>query len=259
MLARKILLEAVTVCVNYSDFLAETIPHNLPLIDLWTVVTTTTDKATSTLCSRYGIRCLQTDCFFRDVDPPRMNKSRGINYGLAHHSHAGWMLSLDADIVLPPQFRRMVENAELEPDCLYGMDRVNCLSSAEWDAFRLDPDPQYEWSFLVKAPAWPMGARGAHGDYGGYCPLGFFQLWNSIGSNISRYPIKIDSDMEHTDVLFAIQWARAKRQLLPEGYCVHLQSSGQKGTDWHGRQSPPFRGAAPAPLQAWAPGAVYSP
>ena len=152
MLAKKLLLEAVTVCVNYADFLEETIPYNLPQIDLWTIVTTPEDTQTQNLCTRYGLRCLKTDCFYRDVEPPRINKSRGINYALAHHSHSGWMLHLDGDIVLPPQFRRMIENADLDPACLYGIDRVNCLGSDAWDAFRRDPELQYEWSCLVKPP-----------------------------------------------------------------------------------------------------------
>src|ERR1700680_5051090 len=94
-LVKKLLLEAVTVCVNYADFLEETIPYNLPQIDLWTIVTTPEDTQTQSLCSRYGLRCLKTDCFYRDVEPPRINKSRGINYALAHQSHSGWMLHLD--------------------------------------------------------------------------------------------------------------------------------------------------------------------
>jgi hypothetical protein len=243
MLAKKLFLEAVTVCVNYADFLEETIPHNLPQLDLWTVVTTPEDERTQGVCARYGLRCLKTECFYRDVERPSINKSRGINYGLAHQSHSGWMLHLDSDIVLPPQFRKMVENAELDPACLYGMDRVNCTGSAAWDAFRHDPELQYEWSCLVKPPrGWRLGARIAHGDYGGYCPIGFFQLWNPRGSGVNRYPMTVEGNMEHTDVLFAIQWPRARRHLLPEGFCVHLESSGEFGANWHGRKTPPFRG-----------------
>jgi hypothetical protein len=50
--------------------------------------------------------------------------------------------------------------------------------------------------------------------------------------------------MEHTDVLFAIQWPRPKRQLLPEGFCIHLQSSAEFGANWQGRKTPPFRQTA---------------
>ena len=47
--------------------------------------------------------------------------------------------------------------------------------------------------------------------------------------------------MEHTDVLFAIQWPRGRRHLLPEGFCIHLESSAEFGANWHGRKTPPFR------------------
>lgn len=248
MIAKKMLIEAVSVSIGYADFLSEILPHNLPQVDLWTIVTTPEDKATQALCTKYGLRCLKTNCVFRDTERPRINKARAINHGLAHHSGSGWMLHLDADIVLPPQFRRMVENAEVDPTCIYGMDRVNCPSAEAWDGFLANPTLQYEWSYLVKPPRdWPIGARIAHGDYGGYCPLGFAQLWNPKGSGVNRYPVKVDGDMEHTDLLHAVQWDRNKRVLLPEGFCIHLQSSAKFGANWRGRSSPPFRaGATPA-------------
>lgn len=259
MLAKKLLIEAVTVCVSYSDFLAETIPYNLQQIDLWTVVTSPEDRGTRGLCAHYGINCLATDCLYRDVEPPRLNKSRGINYGLAHHSHSGWMIHLDADIVLPPQFRRMVQNAELDETCLYGMDRVDCFGAERWDALRRQ-HTQYESGFFIKVPGGlPVGARGAHGDYGGYVPIGYFQMWHPKSSGIGRYPIKIDADMEHTDVLFAIQWPRQRRQLLPEGYCVHLATTGVQGNNWHGRKSPGFRGTTPTETRPAAEAVCYRP
>lgn len=244
MICDKAMIEAVTVSVGYADLLAEVVPHNLPLLDLWTVVTTPEDHDTQGVCARYGVRCLQTEVFHRDTSKPSINKSRGINHGLMHHSHAGWMLHLDADVVLPPQFRRMLANAEVDPTCLYGMDRVDCPDAAEWDAFLRQPEPQYQWNYMICPPrGWRIGARLAHGDYGGYCPLGFFQLWNPRASGVPRYPIKADGDMEHTDVLFALQWPRRRRVLLPEGFCVHLGGGGF-GANWKGRVTPPFR---PAP------------
>jgi hypothetical protein len=247
MLCKKMLIEAVTVCVNYSDFLAEAIPHNLPLLDLWTIVTTHEDRATQALCAKHGIHCLMTDVFYRDVEKPRINKSRGINYGLMHHGQAGWMLHLDADIVLPPQFRRMLENADLDEACLYGMDRVDCPDSAAWDKYLANPHQQYQWRYLLIPPPWKLGARIAHGDFAGYVPPGFFQLWHPGKSGVTRYPIKVEGDMEHTDVLHAVQWERRKRILIPEGWCIHLSSAGEFGANWRGRKTPPFRPAAATP------------
>lgn len=252
MLCKKIFLEAVTVCVGYSDFLREALSHNLVQLDSLTVVTTPDDEATRDLCRYTGVRCLPTECIYRDTQKPAFNKSRAINYGLAHMACSDWVLHLDADIVLPPQFRRMAENAELDPTCIYGMDRVDCVGYQEWDAFLLNPELQYRWSYLITPPRhWPIATRVTHGDYGGYLPIGYFQLWNPNASDVLRYPVKQDAAMEHSDTLHAIQWERRKRVLLPEGYCVHLSSQVPRfGENWYGRVSPPFRPVAGAPATA---------
>ena len=245
MLARKILIEAVTISIDYADFLCETLPYNLNQVDLITVVTVPEDKATQAVCTKFGVRCLTTTCFHRDTQKPSFNKGAGINHGLMHHSQSGWMMHLDADVVLPLQFRKMAENAELDESCLYGMDRVNCESADSWDAYKANfhHDPQFKWWYLVSPPkGFTIGSRIAHCDYGGYCPPGFMQLWHPGTSRINRYPAKNNSDMEHTDILHALQWERRKRVLLPEGFLIHLDSSNNKfGANWKGRKSPNWR------------------
>ena len=159
MLVKKLLLEAVTVCVNYADFLEETIPYNLPQIDLWTIVTTPEDTQTQNVCTRYGLRCLKTDCFYRDVDPP-------ANQQESRHQLRAWPITRipagcstsTATSCCRRSSGRMIENAELDPASLYGIDRVDCLGSDAWDAFRHEPELQYEWSCLVKPPQ-GMAAR----------------------------------------------------------------------------------------------------
>jgi Glycosyltransferase like family 2 len=255
MIAKKMKIEAVVVCVDYADYLADALPNNLLQVEHVTVVTTPEDRATISLCARHGVRCLQTTVMRRDAPEggPSFNKARAINHGLAHLNGRDWVLHLDADTVLPDQFRRMAMNAELDPTFIYGMDRVNCEGSGEWDKYLADPEPQYEWSFMVKPPRrWPIGARVAHGDYGGYCPIGFFQLWNPIGSGIIRYPVKEEGDMEHTDLLHATQWDRRHRALLPEGFCTHLVNSKKFGINWKGRKTPPWR-IPPAPVEGDKP------
>ena len=43
-------IEAITVCVGYGDFLAATLPENLPLIDDLVVITTAEDEETRAVC-----------------------------------------------------------------------------------------------------------------------------------------------------------------------------------------------------------------
>ena len=119
------LLEAVIVCVDYADFLAITLPYTLPLVDSVVVVTTPADKLTQRLCAKYSVRCLETDVFYRDQGT-KFNKARGINHGLNHCQRRDWLIHMDADVVLPMRTRHFLQNAELQKDCIYGSDRVNC-------------------------------------------------------------------------------------------------------------------------------------
>jgi hypothetical protein len=234
-------IEAITVCVDYSDFLAETLPHILSQVDELIVVTSLEDRLTRQLCRRNGVRCLSTNCFYGDE--ARFNKARGINYGLAHLALSDWVLHIDADIVLPQRFRHILDRAHLEQRKLYGCDRVSCIGRAAWEDFKRSPAAQYEWSCMIHAPrGWPLGTRIAHFDYGGYCPIGFFQLWHPRTSGVERYPTHWQGTAEHTDVLHAIQWERRDRVLIPELIAIHLEtkSASGAGANWSGRTTPAF-------------------
>ena len=50
-------IEAVTVSSNYSDFLAETLPHNLRHFDHYIVITRQDDAQTQQLCRKLGVEC----------------------------------------------------------------------------------------------------------------------------------------------------------------------------------------------------------
>ena len=49
-----------------------------------------------------------------------------------------WVLHLDADIVMPRQFRRLLEWAHLDERCLYGADRQRLVGWDEWRCFQAD-------------------------------------------------------------------------------------------------------------------------
>lgn len=49
------------------------------------------------------------------------------------------------------------------------------------------------------------------------------------------------TEADRTDVLFAAQWPRAKRALLPEVAVYHLESEpADQGTNWGGRRTARF-------------------
>jgi hypothetical protein len=235
-------IEGILVSVNYSDFLEQVLPFNIPHFDNLIVITTPEDSRTQHVCRRLGVECVKTNVFYRNN--AKFNKAAGINYGLAQLAQKDWIVHLDSDIVLPINFRKFVANAELSSLNIYGMDRVECDSFEKWQNYKMNGELQYEWSCLVKPPnKFPIGARIAHGTYGGYCPLGFFQMWHA-DSKILRYPSGGSESAEHSDILHSIQFDRNRRILLPEMYAIHLSTkpkdSKSFGPNWGGRVTPTF-------------------
>jgi hypothetical protein len=230
-------IEAVITCVNYSDFLAYTMPENLQHLDRLVVVTHPDDKATQRLCTKYGVDCLETEVMHDEGD--RFNKGRAINLGLSHLRHEGWLLHLDADILLPHRFRSMLRHAKLDEKCVYGADRLNTCSYEHWIKFKHLTVPQHQWRCLVTPPSeFPIGSRLLHQEYG-WCPIGYFQLWSAFSKR--KYPI-MSGSAEHSDVLFSVQWPRRQRILLPEFFVYHLESQANApmGANWEGRTTQQF-------------------
>lgn len=232
-------LEAVIVSVGYSDFLAETLPFNKGHFDKLVVVTSPADLDTQRLCQYHHVECVVTDVFYHNGDV--FNKAKGINAGLARLSGKGWVLHLDGDIVLPAQFRGIVAPLELDPELLYGVDRLMCTSYADWHAFKQVPHLTEENGIYIHphyAPM-PVGTRIAkYGTDQGYIPIGFFQLWNAAVSGITRYPEE-HADAGRTDMLFAMLWPRKRRGFIPEVLTIHLESErlATMGKNWRGRQT----------------------
>ena len=229
----------MTVCVGFGDILEHTILHNQSLFDRWMIVTTPDDDKTHRVCKRHGIDFVYTDSFTRRGE--KFNKGLGINVGLAHHTCADWILHIDADIILPPRFRHFLENAELDTKCIYGVDRFDLTTWEVYQKWKNEINPQYEWFCLLKPPdGCSFGTRVLHFDYGGWMPIGFFQLWH-FDSGVMRYPVKIDSNAEHVDVLHAMKWPRSRRVLIPEILALHIESEKLNGkNNWKGRESKPF-------------------
>jgi hypothetical protein len=230
-------IEAVVTCVNYSDFLSHALPENLQHLDRMVVVTHPDDKQTQSLCTKYGVDCIETEVMHDDGD--KFNKGRAINLGLSHLRHEDWIIHMDADVLLPHRFRSMLQHAKLNQKNIYGADRLNCISYDHWMSHKHKTIPQHQWRCLVTPPLeFPIGSRLLHQEYG-YCPIGYFQLWHS--STKRKYPI-ISGSAEHSDVLFSVQWSRQNRVLLPEFFVYHLESdkAAPMGANWAGRTTKPF-------------------
>ena len=231
-------IEAVIICKNYGDFLTHTLPENLHHFDRLVVVTHPEDKETISLCSKYSVDCVQTTVMHEDGD--KFNKGRAINLGLGHLRGLDWILHIDADIVLPHNFKNMLHRAKLNPKNIYGADRMNVYGYDHWMDHKHKLIPHYSHGYFVQPPKeYNVGARIIHHELG-YTPIGYFQLWHK--SQAKRYPIN-QGNAEHTDVLFAAQWSREDRILLPEILVCHLESNLgpiEMGLNWEGRKSPRF-------------------
>ncbi len=227
-------MEAVTVCVNYGDFLAHTLPHNRKHFNNYIVVTSTTDSFTKKICDYYEVKCIQTDIFYQNNDV--FNKGKAINEALKHLKLDSWVLHMDADIYLFPNFRTTLKGAELDKNALYSIDRLMCNSYEDWCDFLSNPLTIYDGI----TDKFKLGTRLINQDDQGYLPLGYFQLWNPKNSGVYSYD-ENHGKADFTDLIFSNQWARRKRKLIPDTFVVHLDSEKSKmGANWSGRNSPLF-------------------
>jgi hypothetical protein len=236
-------IEALTVCIGYGDFLAVTAEHNAGLFDDWVIVTCESDIHTREVCRRHSLRTLLSDDHVRDGG--KFNKGRLIERGLQHLSAGGWRLHLDADIVLPARFKHHLRAAQLDPQSIYGCDRVMVRSHEDWIRLRQSRWLTHDYHCCVNPPpGFQIGTRWCHHD-SGYVPIGFFQLWHSDadlwrGARIRPYPQR-HNDACRTDVQHALQWDRSRRHLIPELFVVHLESEpARNGANWCGRTTSPF-------------------
>src|SRR5262245_13276788 len=161
-------IEAVVTCVDYSDFLAETLPHNRTLFDRLVVVTAPEDKPTQRVCEYWNVQCVRTDVF--ETRWGKFAKGAGINAGLRELRRDGWLVHMDADILLPPLTRQLLEAAALDPAFIYGIDRHIVQGACAWRRFMAMPALQQENRIFVHPNPFPMGVRIACGSMNGYVP-----------------------------------------------------------------------------------------
>jgi hypothetical protein len=204
-------IRAVTVCVNYARELAVTMPTVLPHVERWCIVTAPHDTDTIQLARREPkVTTIITSCFWDDG--AFFNKGKAVSRGLEQIGRKGWLLALDADIVLPER----MDLSQLEEGRLYSPYR------RMWPEWGPAVPPESEW------PRLPEGPERRNGEWAGY-----FQLWHSWDrayETTSCYPTHwhtaggCDSD-------FWKQWPGCYRERLPFDV-LHL---GRHGQNWKGR------------------------
>lgn len=206
-------LEAVTVCCDYADCLALT-RANAAQLDRWIVVTEARDRATRALCAEAGIEVVLTDRLRQGG--AAFAKGRGINDGLAALSPRGWVLFLDADILLPADLRARLARYDLDPRCLYGPAARRQLFAPE----------------DLAAPLEDFGVPPS--DYQAEGPVGFCQLVHA--DTAPRY-VEDSTTADHDDIEFVRSFAPENRVFLEGLEVGHL---GEPEADHLGRVSPRF-------------------
>lgn len=229
-------IEAVTVCVDYSDFLNVIANTNKKLFDRWIIVTSHFDKKTQAVCDYHGLECVKTNVMYDNGDT--FNKGKAINEGFKRLKKDGWILHIDADIMLPSDFREIVKEEFLQKDAIYGIDRVNVIGGSKILDLVARSTSQIEgWVFIdLKkiGERFEMSAR-VNSKKEGYHVIGFFQLFH--GSNFREYSQE-HTNAARTDMQFSLSFPKNKRLLFPGVIGYHLESEkSDMGTNWDGRKT----------------------
>jgi hypothetical protein len=231
--AEALRLEAVITCIGFDDILDETIPINHPQFDTLVVVTEHTDHKTQAVCKKHGVTCVQSDLFKKDLR--HFNKGAAINAGMDYYRFRGWRMVMDADIFMPFNFRRELFNhTHLDDQAIYGADRIDVIGKRELDRLlhsQLGLPQHQHGCFVHPISHRPLSPRYVD-NLRGYCPLGFFQLWNY--KTQKPYPHSLGT-ASHDDVMFSALWPRSYRHVLPSSVVYHLcPSPPYLGENWDG-------------------------
>ena len=211
----------ICVCVNYSDYLQETLKHNSLIFDNIFIVTTPSDDKTKEIINQYpNIKYIETDIFYKDGCP--FNKGAGLNLGLQNIEKKDWLLIGDADCIYPNSLQNLT--TDLDKNCLYGMRREIVNSPEVLDDIltgKYKPKPRLE--------------KAMH-----YTP-GYFQLFNMSAEKFLNKSINYPEfpTAQRVDRWFAkYNFAHNERKIIDNEFVIHL---GPTIINWSGRKSDLWR------------------
>ena len=116
----------ITLCINYSDILGSTLKANHEFFQEFIVITIAEDQKTQEICQQYPNVTLEITDHLH-ANNAKFNKSAIIHhvqkkYHASHSDH--WILLLDADILLPPEFPKWLDLTHtISHHALYGIQR----------------------------------------------------------------------------------------------------------------------------------------
>lgn len=213
------MVTAITICVDYGDYLAVTLPINRKHFDKVVVVTTPADSETIGVANRCDAWCLTTRAFHERG--ASFNKGAAIERGLEIAGREGWIVLLDADIVVPAEAD--LRGPWAVPGSLYTPRRLMRL-----DAAGVSGDPA----------TWRSGRPAGNEEFAGY-----FQMFHASDAALGPPPW-YSTRWKHAGGSDSEFWKRwpIRRRVRPPFEVLHL---GPDGENWHGRASRRLDGADP--------------
>lgn len=221
-----IILEAVLVCQNYDDYLAITLPLNKVHFDKMIVVTSKDDVKTQKVCKDNGFSTWPTAFTpYEYVISEKFQLNGPFNMGAATNDgfdkleRKDWILRLDADIVLPENFRELLESKQLDKEAMYVASRAMCKDFEDWEKL-LDT------------------GKGVHIE-STLLGSGYFQLFHVSSEALdNRWPYYSNSFPTAADVDWDFKQRWPEKSKIDLGVpVIHL---GVSNVNWSGRRTAPF-------------------
>ncbi len=218
----------ITTCVNRAQYLRHTLPTWRLHSDNILVVTTFGDYDTHQVALDNDVQLFHTDAFFFDgtqkkyvYDGTVFNKSRALEYGFDALGRDGWMLILDADIVLPKSTHggginpgcgwlgTLFYSSMFDPACLYSpWRRVHSLFDPDKDEVPSEAD----WkNFDI------CSADVKYDEYAGY-----FQLFHADAQTPPWYNPTKYKTAGGCDTEFWTRWKKDRRVRITDFEVLHL-------------------------------------
>jgi len=216
-------IEAIICCVNFSDYLSETLFFNYKFFDHVIILTIPEDKKTIDLCNIYkNITCIKTNLFYKGGG--NFNRGAVTNLAFKNLRYNDWVVIFDLDIILMNNFLNIIKNKNLYTNIIYGLPRVTC----NYKHWYLDQWKKFGYSLeACKEPqiCW-----------------GFFQMFHIKSdwkNNKEKYPEHIKTLGQAEDYFFAKQFR--KKILLSNQPVCHIHQKNYISDDYSGRKSPKFK------------------
>lgn len=212
-------MKAILVCVDYSDFLAITLPYNRHHFEEVMVVTAPNDQKTLQIAVANEASVFVTDAFYNDGAD--FNKWLALEKGLDRLGRDGLICLMDADVLWP---KHIDKKFAYQKGCLYTPKR------------RMFEDLKQP---IPKEPYWkqyPLHPQ--QREFAGYT-----QIFHADDLVLGPAPWH-QTNWKHAggaDSFFQQKWAE-ENKIRPPFEVLHL---GEAGVNWCGRTTPFLDGSIP--------------